>query len=183
MKNFSVSSLCLKSNKGFTLLEVIIAIALLIIGLISLMVLVRATISASSVSSSRLLAANLAREGIELVRGIRDTNWLQGQAWDTNIKGTGNERAGIIDYNDFDQLTQYFNPPPADVEACGSACQLYKENNFYSHMATGTAVPFYRLILLDKISPDQLQVTSQVKWIERGRTHILEVVSHLYEWQ
>jgi len=123
--------------KGFTLLEVIIAIAILIVGLIGLMVLVSATISASSVSASRLLAANLAQEGIELVRGIRDSNWLQGQAWDTGIGRTGGERGGIIDYDDFDNLTQYINPPPADVNACGSACQLYEQNNFYSHISSG----------------------------------------------
>lgn len=172
--------------KGFTLLEVIIAITIIVVALVALLTLVVFTISSSSISASRLLAANLAQEGMELVRGIRDTNWLQPpDAWDYKISGTSGtpgEQAGTIDYDDIDQLTQYFSLP-VDVETCGSNCQLYFQNGFYSHNPAGNPVPFYRLIRLYRPSAEQIEVVSQVKWIERGRSHTLETTSYLYEWQ
>ncbi|MCD6284113.1 prepilin-type N-terminal cleavage/methylation domain-containing protein [bacterium] len=181
---FTLHHFCYKSGTGFTLLEVIIAIAVISIGLIGILYLVSFSISASSVAKNKLIAANLAQEGIELVRGIRDTNWVQGEDWDTGIEGTGNQRAGIIDYDDIDGLTSYFNPPPSDIDECGSNCRVYLKNDFYTHDSSGgSSTNFYRLILLDKISPTQIEVTCEIKWTERSKSYYLTVKDYLYEWQ
>lgn len=187
LKNF-VSISNLKSNKGFTLLEVVVALGVIIIGLVGVLVLINFTISSSTVSASKLVAVNLAQEGIELVRNIRDTNWVEDDDWDDKIKGTGNEIAGRMDYNDgFDELDEYYNPPPADAKDCGVSneeCRLYLDaNGFYSHDSTGQATPFYRLIFLDGVGTPYLKITSQVKWSEHNRNHELEIVNYLYNWQ
>ena len=180
---FTPYRFCYKSDTGFTLLEVIIAIAVVFIGLIGVLYLVSFSISASSVAKNKLIAANLAQEGIELVRGIRDTNWAQGENWDNGIKGTGNQRAGIIDYDDIEGLTSYFNPPYSDIDECGDNCRVYLKNDFYTHDSSGSPTNFYRLILLDKISPSQIEVTCEIKWIEHSRVHYLTVKDYLYDWQ
>lgn len=60
-----------------TLAEVIIAFLVIgIIGTASTMVLTQ-TIDANKEAEERLIAYNLAREGVEAIRNLRDTNWLR----------------------------------------------------------------------------------------------------------
>lgn len=66
-----------RNIKGETISETIIALSILAIG-----ITIASTVSASSLRNmqsarDRIIAVNLAREGIEAVRNIRDTNWLK----------------------------------------------------------------------------------------------------------
>lgn len=65
-----------KSGKGFTLLEVIIAIFILTVGVGGAYGLIQSTIISASQNKMRLTAYYLAQEGVEIVRNIRDSNWL-----------------------------------------------------------------------------------------------------------
>jgi len=67
-----------KNDAGFTILEVVVAISLITVGITAIFTLYQQTISITRVSSQRLIAAYLAQEGIEIVRNIRDTNWIEG---------------------------------------------------------------------------------------------------------
>jgi len=72
----------LKSKKrGFTLIESLLAIGVLIVGILSAFILVIRSLSNVPLIQSRLIAANLAQEGIELVRQKRDSNYLKGISW------------------------------------------------------------------------------------------------------
>lgn len=66
--------------RGQGLLEVIIGVGVIIAGTVGSVTLISSTIKASRQSNTRILAASLAREGIEVVRNIRDSNWLVMQA-------------------------------------------------------------------------------------------------------
>jgi len=169
--------------KGFTLLEVLVSLTLITVGILGVLGLMAYVLTGAKVSYQKLIAVQLAQEGVELVRNIRDINWRENAPkWDDGIKGTGGERAGIIDYNDTEILTSYFNPPYSDVDACGENCRLYWDGVFYSHQSAGQPTNFYRLILLESIAPDQIKVISQVKWSEQGRNHYVEVTDYLYDW-
>jgi len=72
-------------NKSFTLIEVVVAIFLVTVGTVGAFSLIQRTIAFTAISSSRLVAANLAQEGIEIVRNTRDTNWLSGNPWDQGL--------------------------------------------------------------------------------------------------
>jgi len=71
-------------NRGFTLIEVVIAVSILTIGVLAAFNVVQNITIYSKLTSSRLTATYLAQEGIELVRNQRDTNWLEGMDWGTN---------------------------------------------------------------------------------------------------
>jgi len=71
---------------GFTILEVMVAIFVITVGVISVFNVVQNVTMFSRVNSSRLTATYLAQEGIELVRNQRDTNWLlEPGSWNDNI--------------------------------------------------------------------------------------------------
>lgn len=71
--------------KGFTLIEVMAAIMIISIGLIGSLTVISYNLRNISSQEKNIVAAGLAAEGIELVRNIRDTNWLLGLAWDNGL--------------------------------------------------------------------------------------------------
>lgn len=71
------------------MLEAVIATGIIVTAVSSALTLVSSSIKAEKESESLLAAGNLAREGIEAVRSIRDSNWLAGATWDANLTGPG----------------------------------------------------------------------------------------------
>jgi len=67
----------LKSSRGQSLLEAVVAVGIIVASVITVIVLGIVTVRAGRASENRLAASNLAREGIEYFRNIRDTNWLR----------------------------------------------------------------------------------------------------------
>lgn len=64
-------------NKGFSLLEVIIAISILGTGIGGAIALVTQTISTGTFVQKQMVAAHLAQEGLEVIHNIRHTNWVE----------------------------------------------------------------------------------------------------------
>lgn len=172
--------------KGFSLLETLVVIAVITVGLVGVMGLIVYITSIGQVSPNEIIAANLAQEGIEVVRNIRDGNWLEKNEWYINIcgPGAGNTWAGIIDYDDT-QLDKKSGDKNWSFSNCGETCRLKVDaNGIYSHDASGTDTSFYRMVITDKDGQDKLKVFSKVKWTNRdGTTHNITVEDHLYDWR
>src|SRR3989344_8702093 len=84
-------------KRGFTLIEAIVAIAVISVGFIGSLSLLRYASSQASSLKDQVIAINLAAEGIEIVRNIRDSNWLKGNIdWRSGIPDT---ELGLVDYN------------------------------------------------------------------------------------
>jgi prepilin-type N-terminal cleavage/methylation domain-containing protein len=66
-----------KMNKGFSLVEIIVVTSIITLSFMGVMSLVRRTISLRSINEDSLVASQLAAEGIELVKNMRNDNWLQ----------------------------------------------------------------------------------------------------------
>lgn len=115
-------------SSGFTIMEAVLAIFVLTIGVIGAYSVISQTIFASSLNQSRLTAYYLAQEGIEIVRNIRDGNWLQGESWNNGL-GVGDYEA---DYTSQALITSYMgmgNPLNIDT------------NKFYSYSSPATMPP------------------------------------------
>ncbi|MDP3964761.1 MAG: type II secretion system protein [bacterium] len=74
-----------KNQSGVTLVEAVVALFVIIVGLVSAMALIYGSINAAGEIEDELLAANLARETIEVARSIRDSNWLEIDSGNTNV--------------------------------------------------------------------------------------------------
>ncbi|MCH8741435.1 prepilin-type N-terminal cleavage/methylation domain-containing protein [Patescibacteria group bacterium] len=167
-----------KVKKGFTLLEVTIAIFILLVGVTAGSVLIARTVSQMSVFSSKLIAAYLTQEGIEIIRNIRDTNWLQGGAWDEGLTGcffTGCE----ADYT----ATTVENPPGATAyfETFANNFLKIDISGFYNY-TSGTDTKYKRKITIVS-GADILTVTVETTWSEKGKdySHIAQEI--LYNWK
>ncbi len=68
----------MKQQRGQSLIETIVAIFILTSSLIGGLGLTIYAFSGSTNSQNEFLASNLAREGVEVIRTIRDSSWLSG---------------------------------------------------------------------------------------------------------
>ncbi len=175
------------NNIGFTLLEVMIAIFFLTVGIGGAFTVIQRTVGLSYINASRLVAANLAQEGIEIVRNIRDTNWIEGEDWD---KGIGIQYTGTPLDSVYYEVQ--YNDKEADIVVCVTPCDYndmrflnIDEDSFYSYKDSGiyTTTKFKRKIAISDKDSDKLKVTVIVEWQERGTTHNFTAQEYLYNWK
>lgn len=78
---FSNTRSPLSSNQWFTLIELIIAMAVFSIGLVGAYMMLERSNFLSTSSQDEIIAYNLMRSDIEEVKNMRDTNWVALRAW------------------------------------------------------------------------------------------------------
>lgn len=64
-------------ESGQTLIETLVAIFILVMGIVAILGLAVYSLNSSSNVIKQIVAVGLAREGVEAVRNMRDTNWMQ----------------------------------------------------------------------------------------------------------
>jgi len=175
----------MRKNKknGFTLVECLVAISILIIGILSGFILVTKALYNATVIQDRLTASFLAQEGIELVRNIRDTNFIRsltssGVSWRDGLGKA--EETGVLCYT-----IDAFSSEGINLKqvSCDSSQPLkYDENQNIYNYQKGYETHFDRKIKIEKISADEIRVISYLKWKTKNTDFDLEVEDHLYNW-
>lgn len=64
-----------KAEGGFTLIEIVVALSIVSVGILATLASANFSQNASTANVRTAVGINLAREGIEAVRNIRDSNW------------------------------------------------------------------------------------------------------------
>jgi len=156
-------------------MEVIIAIAVIVTALVASVALVSYSISSTKISRSRITAQGLAQEGLEIVRNLRDNNWLllkrKASDWRDGLP-EGNWR---VEYDKLQLLSD------------ASSTLMLDPSGFYFYQDQGTrtgsvATPFQRRIGIEYIANNQIKATSEITWQEYGRNNSLKVETRLYNW-
>ena len=174
LKNIRLKNI--KDKSGFTMVEVVTVILVISIGMTGILSLIVQNIRSQSINKNTLVAYQLAQEGIELVREVRDTNWRGGITWNQGI-GNGTY---YMDYTDAAPISATFVP--------GSGKLKQDINNFYIKDPEQNFVEgsFYRIISInypDNTNPEMMLVKSNVYWIESGGQHSYTLEAELYNWK
>jgi prepilin-type N-terminal cleavage/methylation domain-containing protein len=157
-------------KKGFTLLEMLIVTFVISIGLIAIMTLILQAVADSQIAFSRLVAAYLAQEGLEIVGNIRDSNWL---AQRQNPGITWNQNLNVGDWEaSYDKSSL---DPYADR-------YLKFGGGFYNY-TSGVNTKFKRKITIATSTSQIIDVSVQVTWQERGKSHQFTTQRQLYNWR
>ncbi len=155
-----------KNNRGFTLLETIVAVGLIMVGFVAVLVLITTSLFYISNIQDRLAAANLIAEGIEVVRNIRDNNWLQNRTWNSGLANGDYQTA----YNSM-SLSSYNGSP-----------LLLDSNGLYNY-TSGAATPYVRKISIANLSNYEIRIIATVTWQRRGITYSSSAEDHLFNWK
>jgi len=163
-----------KLQKGVTLIELIIAFAVLMTGVMAAFNLLIQSLGLTRVVADRYKANFLAIEGIELAKNLSDSNiWgaISAGAYEVSYKTTSLPLTAYVDPGRF----------------------LHLKDGFYSYdsSAGSLATPFRRQIqiaypddcALEPRCGDHLQVNSIVSWKSRGDIEFsINLEDHFFNW-
>lgn len=165
----------ISNNDGVSILEVMAAVMIIAIGMVGVLSLVIQNVEAQYVNKNVLMASGLAQEGLELVRNIRDANWLDsGAAWNQSIVGDGTY---AIDYRGASGINMSVN------SASQAGARLYIDGNgLYSHIASAAPTNFYRLITVVDHG-NYLDAQCSVRWADGAQNREYTAKTYLYDWR
>jgi len=144
------------NKKGFSLLEVIIAIFVISVGMTATVKLLNVGMKESISSRDQVIAEMLAQEGLELVRNIRDTNWEKRRESNPDKKS--------FDGIDSGSYIIESNADPKLKPVNGDNIELRYENGIYNHTG-GSNTKFSRKIFVSGSGDDPTRtVASVVIW-------------------
>ncbi|MEA3464156.1 MAG: prepilin-type N-terminal cleavage/methylation domain-containing protein [Patescibacteria group bacterium] len=160
-----------KKQPGFSIIEVIAVIFIIAVGLTGILSLIVQNIQAQYINKNALIASQLAQEGLELIRNVRDENWLATPAiW--AFSSIAEEDGSKLFAIDFDGMTSV------------DSSSLKIDTDYYLHSGSADS-GFSRIIQTENNHLASSTVVSCiVEWKEKkGGEHKYVAETVLYDWR
>ena len=159
-----------KNEKGFTIIELVVTVFIFTSAVLAIYGFFASMISESNNSISRLKAVYLAQEGMEIVKNIRDNNFLSGALWNNGLDDGEYE----VDYSN------------TSLSSFTSRYLKVGSGGFYNY-SSGTDTPFRRKIILksavDDYGFEYVKVSVIVSWLEKRKEYDESVIEKIYDVQ
>ena len=180
-------------NKGFTLVETLVALSIFSMSLITLLSVLLTGTSQTNYAKEKMIAGYLSQEGIEYVRNMRDTSMLYSSSPQT---GWANFVAKLSDgscfesdgcYIEDDEVFEGGDMPIinlANVNPCSGACPAFFYDSLtgkYNYVSD-TPSDFSRKIQVTQVSLDEVKVSSTVSWVQVSGTRSMTLSENLFNW-
>jgi len=170
----------MSKHKGFTLLETIVALSVIVGAMSGPVTLTTRGIFTAKFAKNKLVAANLAQEGLEIIRQCRDNsillNWPGGFA----SIGTGDWQVDV--------LGNTINSCP--LSPFTATVLLRDEDSGLYNYSTGDDSLFTRRITTQinfdcdgSAGSNRFCATSRVTWSEGGIDRVMTLREALYNWR
>lgn len=191
----------IQKNKGFTIVEAMVAIFILTISVSSMLGVTASSATSARYANNEITANYLLQEAVDYIRNSRDSiafqQKIQGEIAGTSWNNFLTKYSSCISTYGCDIKMDKFSPDLTtitDIVSCkSSGCDnlTYDANAsssfFYSHDITANSVSshFNRNIKIDKIGTDndQIKITVTVSWLNGSLTKSQSLVSYLLNWQ
>lgn len=181
------------TKEGSILIEAMVGLSLLFVGMLGILNLLTNSMRASDTIATRFVAANLAAEGIEVVKNVMDTLLTQRSSWTDVVNGipVGDYEVDYLtqnfdnNVNDAASARSIFNPPSRTPLALDYTTREYG----YSSDPNAVPTPFMRTVRIewndDPVThePISLSVRSLVDWTVRGQDFSIVINDRFYRWR
>ncbi|OGD65621.1 hypothetical protein A3F08_01095 [Candidatus Berkelbacteria bacterium RIFCSPHIGHO2_12_FULL_36_9] len=157
LSNFSTHRLL---DRGFGLLEVVVASGILMIVIGSSVTLSRMAIKNSVISLERVQAYNLAQEGMEKMRQIRDSNWIDNNSstqWNDQL--VSKDETIVLDNKNFQRVITISDVSDSELSS-------YLESQG-----------------ITQVSDSIKKISVRVSWQEYDLDWNVEIISYLSDWR
>ncbi len=192
----------LNKQKGETLIEVITALTALVMAGVAAVTVIISVMQANAISKDYLIAQNLAREGIEGVITIRNTNWLKypsTKATDWRCiadNGTActqrfeKDKHYILNRENAASGWKFFLEEKLSAQlelSDGTKDPEFElkltplgQTNIYTHTGTQSSPQFYRMITFEEVTAgntDKYKVTAKIQWESKSQVNTYVLTS------
>ncbi|HSX24897.1 MAG TPA: prepilin-type N-terminal cleavage/methylation domain-containing protein [Candidatus Andersenbacteria bacterium] len=177
------------NDKGFTLIEVLIGLFIAVIASISVAQVIANTNKVVTAGRQTFIATNLAHEGLELTRQLRDDTWFQDNNranWMSNSSRKlcpGNESyTYTIDPENFNQGDSNSSLYLHKVSVNGETYEEWTHTNSLGDTNSG----YSRVMTVDcsqeSANPAFVTITATVSWMGQSATKEVSIQELLYNW-
>lgn len=171
--------------RGFSLIETLVAITVLIGAIVGPLTLASQGIKAASLFKNQLIASNLAQEGMELVHAKRDSNILRGMGWMDDITNICGGDGCYARYTPTDNTASQIIFQSCSTGGCPKF--FVTPDGWYVQKTAADSgdaeTIFYRTTHVTSIVPGrEVKVETTIAWQERFSTFTFDLEEHLLKW-
>lgn len=177
-----------KKNRGFTVVETLVAISILSLSVVATFAAVQGSLQDSSLVKDQITAFYLAQEAVEYVKAIRADNSLK------TLHGTATTMLAGIPANCLTTnacTIDSFTKQAVDCLGDFGACQNIKMDTGLSSPTKGlmgytsgwTATPFKREIKFSQLTLSEYKLTVKISWVTRGANKSFQITESLFSIQ
>lgn len=171
-----------------SLIETIVAVGIIIVAIVAILGVGLTHLRLGGESGLRVIAINLAREGVELAITIKNSNQLDpDKSWPYGL--TPNNEY-IVDYNDT-SLTIASPDSGTTIENCTNCYLCQDGTNDYYYSCADTSALFRRMVTIadgdnldGNCSPNcEKKITATVYWVEHDNVNTISAETRLTDWR
>lgn len=180
-----------RTPHGFTLVETLVAIAVLTISIVGPFQIVQGVLQDSYLVRDQLIAGGLAQEGMEYVRQIRDSNYIYAnhtatsRPWLYGLDGSTGPNcytgACVVDPSQDGSANAVISCGSGDYTCAGRPLYLSTNDIYTQQTASGNPTRFTRKVVLTFVSATETIVTVTVTWQNHG-TRTVTLTENLRDW-
>ena len=198
-----------QKNKGFTLIETLVAITILMLAISGPLVFVSGALGEAIYARDQVTAFYLAQDAIEQIRNIRDTNEIQIQTginepsgspagpWLSNLAGVDGtlDLSPCLDQNGC--IISALNAGASTIQTCpsnGCPALSYDPTTFVygytqdeisggkNYLANGTPSIYTRTVHITQLGADEAKVSVRIDWQTQFSARSFTVVEDIFNW-
>ncbi len=195
-----------KNNNATSIAEAMIVMLVIIVWVTWLYNIYNKSNKLSNATKNRIEAIEIAREWIEAMKNIRDTNWImfawdKANCWNTYNYNSNcvwwwgtkieNNKSYIIYQNKSENFKWYLKKPNISWSYSfknldyRNKFRVYKENWFYNQTWSTNKTIYTREIKITNLTSTWMLVNSIVKWVDNSKSGVytIKLQDLLTNWQ
>ena len=176
------SSFFSNNKSGFSLIETLVAITVLLGALAGPLTIAAKSLYAANIARDQVTASFIAQEAVEYVRNVRDANGLNGLNTPYNSPGDAGWLTGLTSC--IGQLC-YIDSKNKTITACGASCPAIKydsASHFYQY-TSGNATIFTRSVQITPIGSNEAAISVTISWNTGALGRTFKLRDNISNWQ